>query len=98
MRRAAKVDANHTKIVASIRAFGFSVYNTSAVGQGFPDIVCGYGGRTFIVEIKDGAKYPSERRLTPAQETFRGSWLGNYVVLETMAQTEVWCIAIIKSV
>ena len=98
MRRAAKVDANHTQIVATIRAAGISVYNTSVVGQGFPDIVCGHGGRTFLAEIKDGAKSPSKRKLKPLQAVFRDTWLGNYTVLESVAQTELWCIAITKEI
>lgn len=104
MRRAAKVDANHGQIIATIRGFGISVSDTSNVGEGFPDTVCGYGigadgtgGRCFLVEIKDGAKVPSKRRLTPAQEAFRASWKGNYVVLETVEQARMWCIAVTKN-
>ena len=97
-RRANKVDDNHSEIIAAIRAAGISVYNTSVVGQGFPDIVCGYGGRTYLVEIKDGAKTPSQRRLKPQQEAFRASWLGHYQILETEAQTRLWCIAVTKEV
>ena len=98
MRRAAKVDANHSEIVKSIRAAGISVYDTSAVGRGFPDLVCGYAGRTFAVEIKDGAKFPSQRRLTGPQEAFRASWKGDYTVLETVAQAKLWCIAVTKEI
>lgn len=91
MRRAAKVDANHGKIVNAIRAAGFSVHDTSAVGRGFPDLVCGYGGRSFLVEIKDGAKFRSQRALTGPQETFKAGWLGCYVVIESVEQAQSWC-------
>lgn len=98
MRRAAKVDANHSRIVATLRAAGISVYDTSAVGRGFPDLVCGYGGRTYVVEVKDGAKYASQRRLTGPQEVFRASWLGCYKVLETEEQARLWAIAVTRKV
>jgi len=91
VRRAAKVDANHSAIVKSIREAGFSVHDTSAVGRGFPDLVCGYGGRTFLVEVKCGTNIPSKRRLTAPQETFKASWLGCYVVIESVDQAQSWC-------
>lgn len=84
MRRAAKVDKNHGAIVDALRAVGFSVSSTAAIGQGFPDVVCGYGGRTFLVEIKDGSRKPSERNLKPLQIKFRDSWKGDYTVLESV--------------
>ena len=96
MRRAAKTDANHTAIVNTLRAAGLSVHDTAAIGQGFPDLVCGYGGRTFLCEVKDGAKSPSRRRLTADQEAFRASWKGHYQVLETEAQARLWAIAVTK--
>ena len=85
MRRAAKVDKNHGAIVDALRSLDFSVSSTAAIGQGFPDVVCGYGGRTFLVEIKDGSKPPSARNLTPDQVKFRDSWKGDYTVLESVA-------------
>jgi hypothetical protein len=96
MRRAAKTDANHTSIVNTLRASGISVHDTSAVGQGFPDLVCGYGGRSFLVEIKDGSKPPSRRRLTPDQEAFRVGWRGHYVVIESESYAQLWAIGITK--
>ena len=84
MRRAAKVDKNHGAIVDALRSLDFSVSSTAAIGQGFPDVVCGYGGRTFLVEIKDGSKPPSARNLTPDQIKFRDSWKGDYTVLESL--------------
>lgn len=71
MRRAAKVDANHGHIVAALRAAGAAVTDTSAVGQGFPDIVVSFRGWWYLLEIKDGMKRPSARRLTEAQVRWR---------------------------
>lgn len=89
MRRAAKIDANQTRIVDALRAGGATVFITSAVGDGFPDLVVGYCGETFLIEVKDGAKAPSRRRLTADQERFHGAWTGGRLfVFESIADVE----------
>ena len=70
MRRAAKIDANQNEIVDALRLAGASVAITSAVGDGFPDLVVGYEGENYLLEIKDGKKSPSKQRLTPDQKIF----------------------------
>lgn len=86
MRRAARVDANHHEIVKALRAIGASVADTSAVGQGFPDLVCGFRGRNWLLECKDGSKPPSARKLTPAQIEFKATWRGHWAVVTTAAE------------
>ena len=72
---AAKVDANQAEIVRYLRAIpGCKVAITSMVGNGFPDIVVGWMGRNYLFEIKDGAKPPSKRKLTPAERKFHKQW------------------------
>lgn len=82
-RRAARVDANQPQIVDRLRALGCSVASTAALGQGFPDIVVGYRGSNYLFEIKDPAKKPSERRLTPAESLFHRSWGGQVDTIHT---------------
>lgn len=84
MRRAAKVDANQAEIVAYFRKAGCSVAITSALGAGFPDLVVGKAGKTILIEVKDGRKPPSERRLTQDERSFQGSWRGVYRVVESL--------------
>lgn len=86
MRRAAKIDANQSEIVAALRAIGATVAVTSTVGQGFPDICVGYRGRSILMEVKDGSKPPSERKLTPDQELFHAAWRGEIVVVKSAAE------------
>lgn len=88
MRRAAKVDDSHQRFVAALRAHGFSVFSTAAVSDGFPDAVAGFGGRTFLLEFKDGEKPPSARKLTPAQVKFKDEWKGDYTLIETLQDIE----------
>ena len=79
MRRAAKVDANQAEIVAALRAAGCGVLDLSKVGNGCPDLLVHaptYPWRHYLLEVKDGKKPPSERKLTPAQEKFHERWKG----------------------
>lgn len=69
--RARRTDANHSALIRDLRKAGFRVRDTSAVGQGFPDLVifrpdCGL----LLVEVKDGGKSPSRRKLTAAELEF----------------------------
>ena len=74
--RAAKVDANHEQVVSALRAVGASVQTLAAVGKGVPDLLVGYQGKTLLLEVKDGRKPPSARRLTEDQLKWHGAWRG----------------------
>lgn len=68
---------------------GCSVADTSRLGAGFPDLVIGLAGKrgrvNLLVEVKDGAKIPSQRGLTNAEQEFRDGWRGQYAVVESVA-------------
>lgn len=84
MRVRARRDANHTDIVGTFRACGASVMDTASLGKGVPDAVIGYRGHNVLVEIKDGSKPPSQRRLTPDEVEFMQTWRGKYVIIESV--------------
>jgi hypothetical protein len=84
MRRAAKVDDNQVELVASMRKIGAKVFHTHQVGKGFPDLVVAYRGVNYLVEVKDPAKFPSERKLTKDEKKFFDSWAGPVFVAETI--------------
>ncbi len=72
-----KVDDNHKQIVDALRKIsGVSVFSIHTIGKGVPDIVVGYGGLNYLFEIKDGAKPPSQQKLTPMEVTFFEKWKG----------------------
>ena len=93
-RFARRVDDNHAQVVAMFRALGCSVASTANVGSGFPDLAVGLGGQTYLVEVKDGRKVPSARRLTRLEEEFRGRWRGGWHLVEcredVVALVEGW--------
>jgi len=74
--RAARIDANHEQVVLALRTAGATVQSLAAVGQGVPDLLVGFQGKTLLMEIKDGNKTPSERRLTEPQLKWHGAWRG----------------------
>ena len=76
MRRASKIDANQTAVVSALRAAGATVQSLAAVGVGVPDLLVGYRNNTLLMEVKDGSKVPSARRLTPDQLEWHSKWLG----------------------
>lgn len=73
-RRAAKRDGNEHLIVKTLRGVGASVHFVS--GRGLPDLLIGFGGRTFLGETK-----MRKGKLTKDQETFITSWRGEPVYI-----------------
>ena len=84
MRRAARTDANHREIVDALRKVGASVADTSSIGLGFPDLVVGFRGRNLLLEVKDGKKSPSKRKLTVHQDVFASCWQGQWVCVSSV--------------
>lgn len=68
MRYAARVDKNQSEIVSALRAAGAYVWII-----GLPvDLLVGYNGQTFLVEVKSGHR----KVLTRLQQDFFGNWIG----------------------
>jgi len=83
-RRAHKVDANQEEIAQALRIMGCKVAITSGLGNGFPDLVVRKGRVVRLVEVKDGGKPPSQRKLTPPEEKFRQEWEPVYEIVESV--------------
>lgn len=84
MRRAGKIDDNQNEIVKSLRKAGYSVCILSGVGKGVPDILVGANGSNILMEIKDGNKPLSARKLTPDESKWHGAWLGQVTVVNSV--------------
>jgi hypothetical protein len=82
-RRAAyRVDANQPAIVAALRDIGATVQHLHMVGDGCPDILVGYRGRTYVMEIKATARSP----LTPDERAWHENWRGTVYVVTSPEQ------------
>ena len=80
-RWASKVDDNQAAIVRDLRKMGASVQLLHMVGAGCPDILVGWNGDMWLLEIKDGAKPPSARKRTGPQITWHDAWRGKPVAV-----------------
>jgi len=80
MRYANRIDANQNKIVDALRKAG-AVVRIISQGDGIPDLLVGYRGYTILMEVKDGDKVPSARKLTEAEQKFFDDWRGGMLVI-----------------
>lgn len=86
MRRNAKIDANQPEIVKGLRKIGATVLITAVLKNCF-DLLIGYRGINYIMEVKDGKLPPSRKRLTDGEQEFKDNWRGGpYYVVESLEQ------------
>jgi hypothetical protein len=85
MRRAARIDANQPEIIKALRGVGAAVQPLHTVGKGCPDLLVSHRMQTYLIEIKDGAKVPSARKLTQDQIDWHDAWRAPVHVVETVA-------------
>lgn len=69
LRRAARKDNNHQEIVSALRQVGCYVLDISQL-KNCCDLMVARGGKWIALEIKDGDKPKSARKLTPGEQTF----------------------------
>lgn len=77
--RRGQQDRNQPEIVKALKQVGASVVSTAAIGGGFPDLVVGFRGRNYLIEVKTvGGK------LNPDQEKFHKEWYATVNVARTV--------------
>ena len=74
-----RTDSNQDAIMSGLRQAGASVYSLAPVGHGVPDLLVGFRGKTYLLEVK-GRK----GRLTPAQHKFHDEWRGQIAVVRCL--------------
>ena len=84
MRKFAKVDANQKQIVSQLRRIGASVQSLATIGSGCPDLLIGFQGKNYLVELKDGSKTKSQKKLTPDEEIWIATWRGQVIRCENI--------------
>jgi hypothetical protein len=73
MRRG-RADDNQVQIVSALRDLGARVTVLTAVGGGCPDLLVGWRGKTYLLEVKNLSGRGSI--LTPHQEIWHAAWNG----------------------
>ena len=84
MRKAAKTDANHSQVVNALRQIGASVQSLATTGKGCPDLLVGYHGINYLMEVKDGDKVLSKQKLTIDQEHWHSLWRGSVHIVKSV--------------
>ena len=79
MRHRPKKDTNHDEIVLALRSAGASVQSLAAMGDGVPDVLCGYCGQNFLLEVKT-----DDGKLTPDEAKWHDDWRGSVHVVRTI--------------
>ncbi len=77
-----RVDENQKSIVELWRKMGASVLLLHQVGGECPDALLGYNFHNVLVEIKDGRKAPSARKLTASQQALMKKWKGQICIIK----------------
>lgn len=89
MRRAAKVDVNQAEIVAALRDVGATVTSLATVGNGCPDLVVGFRGRNYLLEVKPPGGVRggvSRQTLTEAERDWHRTWRGQRAIVTSVEQ------------
>lgn len=73
-------DQNQKEIVEGLRAAHRSVVSLHATANGCPDLLVGFQGYNFLLEVKRDKK----AKLTPPQVDFHASWRGQRAVITTL--------------
>lgn len=83
-------DTTHKEVRDALRSIGATVVDTGDVGGSFPDLVVGYRGKTFLVEVK-GPK----TKVTDGQSAFAAEWRGaQVVVLRSGHEAITWLLGV----
>ena len=81
-RYAKSRDDNEGDILKALEAIGCSVFRLDVPC----DLLCGYRGRTYILEVKNPDQPKSARKKTKAQDKFFAEWNGQIDIVESAEQ------------
>lgn len=87
--RAKRTDANQSAIVAVLREVGATVVDLSAVGKGCPDLLVGFRGVSYLLEVKN---VKGRNKTTADQDVFYAWWRGAPVTIVRTADEALQAI------
>ena len=79
---AKKIDNLQREVVNALRKIGASVTILSGVGKGVPDLLVGFRGVNFLIEVKSR----KTAKLTPDQVEFFHTWMGQVAVIYSVEE------------
>ena len=77
------MDTNQAEIVKALRKIGCSVQSLASVGNGCPDLLVGYHGDNYLLEVKREDGPPSGKRLTDLEAEWQERWVGSCAVVDS---------------
>ena len=90
-----RTDSNQSCVVERLRRLGCLVLPIHMVGHGCPDLICGIYHPVSdkplllcLIEIKDGEKPPSQRKLTPDEAKFHSDWEGFVYIINSAEEAQ----------
>jgi len=83
MPRYGRTDLNQKEIVAYLREHGATVAILSNVGGGIPDLLVGYEGKNFLIEVKSTVTNYGRNGLNDMQIEWHDKWKGQVSVVNT---------------
>lgn len=81
-----RTDNNQAKIVQALRKADCTVQHLHKLGKGTSDLLVGYAGQNYLLEIKDGKKPLSKRKLTPDEELWHRQWRGQVAIVSSAGE------------
>jgi hypothetical protein len=74
-----RTDSNHAEIVTALRQCGATVHSLANVGGGCPDLLVGFRGVNYLLEVKRPGK-----KLRQNQRKWHDDWRGGAVVVRSI--------------
>lgn len=93
MRYALRVDANQAQVISALEAAGAKVM---VIGKPV-DLLVGFNRRFALFEVKDGAKYASQRKKTALQQRFFELYEGYPVCLVDGPEAAIRALNVLKA-
>jgi hypothetical protein len=82
MRAHPNIDVNQQEIVKKLRSAGVSVEPKLArLGEGIPDLLCGFRGTNVLLEVKRADLGPAAQKLSKDEQNWHQSWGGQVAVV-----------------
>lgn len=81
-----RTDANQQEIVEALRKVGAAVLVTPKVCKGFPDLIVGFGGTNFLVEVKNPKTRYGQKGLSENQKRWSALWPSPVFCVKSVAE------------